>query len=490
MNGLNSLENPTINGLKNLVLDQLDANIINSNGITFFEDLETTNIIVDNQLILNPDASIYANSLVISDLELSYIFGGTSNFQSQINNIGSNLTTVLGRTQNMSTIENETTFFGNIKLNSGSIIANGNNISDIELSYLDGATSNIQSQLTSLQGKTQNFAASAGLTTSLGNISFNPGLGLLVNTKFISDIELSYLDGATSNIQQQIDSFGQNSAVIGINSEKLQNQSAVFFETSYEGNITADSVTIRTGGQLLFGDSYQDDAFTSLEKTKLSWLNITETELLINQISFIDDLEVGVQRTAFTSTLKSLIETVDEKTTNISLEGDITTISGTLYTPYLSVGNEMYFPDDTIQATAYIQPILTQYSATTSEFLGSLINDAGEWYNFNNTWVPSAYYLTQGFYTINLMVTLGDINELQRIESHILITRSGTTIDQSYNSGIYLQSGTAQREQYSYNLQFLFKSEHATNELKVYTTIHMKARSTSYCTGRIQILKQ
>jgi hypothetical protein len=363
MDGLNTVDIPTISGLKHLTLDQIDTSILNAETI-FLDNIETTNIIIDNQIVLLSGANILTNSLNISDVEISYLDGVRSNIQQQIDSFGdinsivyenqSNITVLQGKTQNFNASVGLTTSLGNISFNPGlGLIVNSKFISDVELSYLDGATSNIQTQLVALQNKTQNLVASAGYTTSLGNISFNPGLGLLVNSKFISDVEISYLDGLTSNIQQQIDSFGQNNYAIQINAEKLQNQNASAFQTSFEGNITTDSLIIRAGGQLLFGSSYQVDAFTTAEKTKLSWLNITGTELLINQIKYLDN---SIQTTAFTSGYITYISDLQNKTTNLTRSGTISNFSGSVYTPILSLGTQINFPDSTVQTTAYIPP--------------------------------------------------------------------------------------------------------------------------------------
>jgi hypothetical protein len=105
--------------------------------------------------------------------------------------------------------------------------------------------------------------------------------------------------------------------------------------------------------QLTFGYSYQVDAFTTSEKTKLSWLNITGTELLINQIKYLDD---SIQTTAFTSGYITNIGDLQDKTTNLSRSGTISNFSGSVYTPILSLGTQINFPDSTVQTTAYIPP--------------------------------------------------------------------------------------------------------------------------------------
>jgi hypothetical protein len=105
-----------------------------------------------------------------------------------------------------------------------------------------------------LQNKTQNLTASAGLTTSLGNISFNPSYGLLVNSKFISDVELSYLDGVTSNIQTQLNSIVSGDLTALQN--KTQNQTASSGQTTFSGNVTISQLKY-------LDDSIQTTAFTS-----------------------------------------------------------------------------------------------------------------------------------------------------------------------------------------------------------------------------------
>lgn len=441
MNGKNSLDEPTINGLKSLTLDEIDTNILNA-GTIFLNNLETENIIIDNFLLMQNGSSILANSTNISDVEISYLDGLNANVQEQIEDIVDDINSLEIKTQNITAIAGETTFTGTINLNSGSnIVSNGLSITDVEISYLDGLDSNIQEQIDLLPD----------------------------------------MDDVTDLI------------------DKTQNISVSANVTQFDNAILTDEIYLNSGGFIDFVDDRQYDAYTSVDKTKVTVLNINSTEMTINQIKFTDDVgSSAVQRTAFTSFLRSLIITngtnisnLQDKTANITRGGSITNISGALTTPIVSIGTQINFPDTSVQTTAYIptSPVLTQYSGDALICLGQVINSAGTWYNFNYTWQPTAIFLTPGMYTINLMMTLGKINELQRIESYMFITRFGATVEESFESGIYLQSATGQREKYNYNLQFIYKSEHSTNLLNVYTAIHMKASSLSYFLGKVQILK-
>jgi hypothetical protein len=97
----------------------------------------------------------------------------------------------------------------------GNILANSKTITPVEVSYLDGATSNIQTQLSTLQEKTTmiSFYAPSLIT----KLDYNVQLGtsgassyvslfsdISANNLTITPVEVSYLDGATSNIQTQI----------------------------------------------------------------------------------------------------------------------------------------------------------------------------------------------------------------------------------------------------------------------------------------------
>jgi hypothetical protein len=435
MDGLNTLENPTISGLKHLTLDQIDTSILNADTI-FLENIETSNIIIDNSITLLTGSNIAADSKNISDVELSYLDGVTSNIQTQLNSIDdivyenqekllfqsvnesidttyfdgylvpeflqiptwgsilansktisdieisyldgvtsniqtqitsnkSNITVLTGRTQNLTAISGESTFIGNLKLQSGgNLLVNSLIISDVELSYLDGVTSNIQTQLVSLQNKTQNLTASAGLTTSLGNISFNPSYGLLVNSKFISDVELSYLDGVTSNIQTQLNSIVSGDLTALQN--KTQNQTASSGQTTFSGNVT------------------------------------------ISQLKYLDD---SIQTTAFTSGYITNISDLQDKTANLTRSGTISNFSGSVYVPVLSLGTQINFPDSSTQTTAYIPntKISMNYIDAANGIWG-----LGVSLTFNTAYGPLTNYFESSSISDNSVITSGKFTKVGR----------------------------------------------------------------------------
>ena len=94
MQGINDLGFPTINGLKSLNLDQLETTILNANtidgNIIYYNRIEGNEIIVDTKLTLTNTGVIAVGDKFISDIELTYLDGVSSNIQTQINDINTN----------------------------------------------------------------------------------------------------------------------------------------------------------------------------------------------------------------------------------------------------------------------------------------------------------------------------------------------------------------------------------------------------------------
>jgi hypothetical protein len=94
MQGINDLGFPTINGLKSLNLDELETTVLNANtidgNIIYYNRIEGNEIIVDTKLTLTNTGVIAVGDKFISDIELTYLDGVSSNIQTQINNINTN----------------------------------------------------------------------------------------------------------------------------------------------------------------------------------------------------------------------------------------------------------------------------------------------------------------------------------------------------------------------------------------------------------------
>jgi hypothetical protein len=119
-----------------------------------------------------------------NNINISYLVGLTSNIQSQLNNKYTS-----GYSLNINN--------GNLLTLNGNLNVNSINITPTILSYLDGVTSNIQNQI-------NNTVSLSTIQTITGNKTLN--CNIFVNGLTLTPIILSYLGGVTSDIQTQINS--------------------------------------------------------------------------------------------------------------------------------------------------------------------------------------------------------------------------------------------------------------------------------------------
>ena len=125
MNNINTLTTGTINGLTDLSLDTLTATTLNSDTIDgkliYYNKIEGNEIIVDTKLTLTNTGVIAVGDKIISDIELTYLDGVSSNIQTQINNINTNnsglQSTVNTHTAQITTLQNKTLNIFKLKLN-------------------------------------------------------------------------------------------------------------------------------------------------------------------------------------------------------------------------------------------------------------------------------------------------------------------------------------------------------------------------------------
>ena len=112
MNNINTLNNPSISGIQNLNLDQLTVSTIDSDLI-YIDRIEAKEMIIDTKLTLTNTGVISVGAFTISDVELTYLDGTTSNIQTQINNINTSssglTTTVATHTTQISALQTSDT---------------------------------------------------------------------------------------------------------------------------------------------------------------------------------------------------------------------------------------------------------------------------------------------------------------------------------------------------------------------------------------------
>jgi len=135
---------------------------------------------------------------------------------------------------------------GNLTL-TGNLIANSTTITPVQLSYLNGASSNIQTQLNNkldLTGGTISGNLTISGTTTL-NAQVNLNDILYVNSTNITPTQISYLAGATSNIQGQLN--GKLNSLGTTLSGSLTFADATIQSTAYT---TADDTKLQAIGEI------------------------------------------------------------------------------------------------------------------------------------------------------------------------------------------------------------------------------------------------
>ena len=221
---------------ENVIISSTPVNIeliqdIGLSSTPVFANVELTNLDKNKALIVDNDGLI--SSSETGTTELGYISTLTSNAQTQINSKQDEISVTANRA-----LESD-----------GSGAVQASNISSDELNYLDGVTSNLQTQLDSkaddfqtsdLSGTANQVSVTANSGSLVGstpivisleqdistssspeftgiNISGLTGSRAVVTdsssnltSSTVTDVEVSYLEGATSNLQNQIDNVSGN----------------------------------------------------------------------------------------------------------------------------------------------------------------------------------------------------------------------------------------------------------------------------------------
>jgi hypothetical protein len=188
-----------------------------------------------------------------------------------------------------------------------------------EINYVDGVTSNVQTQLDSKQATITGAAttiATDDLTVSRALTSNGSGK---VEVSAVTSTELGYLDGVSSNIQTQLNAISSSAdinggaidgAAIGANSPST----AVFTTVNSTG-----TTTLASGGGVV------NIASTGEMTTVKGTLNVDEAVTLDNTLDVTGDTSVSTFDSTGATTLASGGGVV-----NVASSGVMTTVKGTL----------------------------------------------------------------------------------------------------------------------------------------------------------------
>jgi hypothetical protein len=251
--GINTLTYPTINGLKSLNLDELTTGTINTNEIVsnnidgnYFsiDTIEASDIQVDNELELTNSGFIIVGKgtqteVIITDDEVKFLAGITSNIQSQIDNIDGVASSI---------VTDIATNTANILINT---TATQNLTSDSTNSIISNVTFSIKDS-----------PEDTTITNSINTFdTFDKCLALMRSNNDYRKYFIGLLgDGtnATNDLSFACNGNGGNDPEILMN---LTN----------EGNLQIKGVFEST--QLLINGETQNNSFTNEDHNKLSYFN-------------------------------------------------------------------------------------------------------------------------------------------------------------------------------------------------------------------------
>ena len=295
-----------------------------------------------------------------------------------------------------------------------------------------------------------------------------------INSLTCGNISTSHLSGTTSNVQQQINSITAD----GITEEERDKLALL--------NIYDDAgKTVIYPDQIRLKNVIQENAFTTIHKNKVDTLDITEDRLFVNEIQYLDEFGGSEkQRKAFTDTHKTKLES--DTLINSSNKLDASLIAdGTISNAEFQSLNNI---TGNIEQRLYdmkIAPGVTSFNITN---LTNVTLTQNTWANGSYEWTPSGGFLNGALHAINLTVECGNMTELTKLRSKIVIKLGPVVINESYFNGINLQSQTANEPLYNYNLTYYHYPNMALQHtVHVVTEYLFKCGGNCYCKARCQI---
>ena len=361
-NGINSLNIPTINGLQNLTLDNLDVGTIDGD-LFYIDRIEASEIILDRKLTMNNNSWFNVNGTTVSDIELSYLDNCNSNIQTQINNVNTgntNLQTQINThtgqitslqssdtTQN-STLSTHTTQITALQTSDASqntAINNINNALNSQSTYITNLQTSDTSQntsITTLQNKTVFQTATSTATEFSKQINLPNGNIGFVNTALPNNFYIQsnlasgnniYIKSGQANIllQSQNVYLGKTDASSGRRSNLFmlasdgttwEQQSSAFTEalkTNYNNYNTTLTTHTSQITALQASDTAQNTTLSNLDSTLLT---------MVNNISTLQSKTQNIFSANSTNTIMNKPLQIDNNGESLKMNGTNTNIAG------------------------------------------------------------------------------------------------------------------------------------------------------------------
>lgn len=256
MNGLNRLDQPTINGLQSLELDSITANTISSD-LMHITNIEGDTITIDNKLIMMSGSSILAAGLEIQGSEVACLNNCETNIharfgtnETDIDNLQLTVSGTGGHEERLDTAETD---IDNLE----TAISGVGGISS-RLDYAETDIDTLQDNMSNvlpLINQCQNITADYALTTFTGGIEVD-------SVKYLGD-------GTT----QSTAFTSTNASQLSSHVTKTQLLTSTALVSDIAGNLSANNLITR--GNIAFPNgSLQTTAFVTNTRVSMSYVYV------------------------------------------------------------------------------------------------------------------------------------------------------------------------------------------------------------------------
>ncbi|MBS1985451.1 MAG: hypothetical protein JST16_14895 [Bdellovibrionales bacterium] len=261
---------------------------ITSTGVVTGSGVNVTGATASRFAMFDGSKNVVSSAFTTTDTEFGYLSGVTSSIQTQINNLGSATNKVSKAGDSMSgalQVGAAITSTGTVTaatLNATGLTANralatdgsknlvASSVTDTELGYLSGATSNLQTQINSISGagignkvsKTGDSMSGAlqvgaavsatGFNSSSATASrfamFDASKNVISSAFTTTDTEFGYLSGVTAALQTQINNI--NTTTAGISGKVAKTGDSMSGGLQVGGTVQANTISLANQGEL------------------------------------------------------------------------------------------------------------------------------------------------------------------------------------------------------------------------------------------------
>ncbi len=461
---MNSLNNPTINGLRSLTLDEITTADLNADNI-YLSNVETSDLIIDNQITMLNGSVINAKSAIISDNEISFLDGVNSNIQSQIN---THTTDILTNTVDIST-------------NTVNILTNTVDISEMSLQTVYNVDNQIITSLNkeiTVTGfnniKNSDILFKCQNDNNIVVFSVNAGGEIRLQ-------QLEFADVTTQNTASHVDDYETRISNLEFDTQDIEYDFDETIITSPTTTIWNLFVTTSCSLSLIsFPTSLESQYYPYTNSERQLLLDISANGLvdttLINSSNKLDASLIGAGNTdnnnfQYISTTTS---NVQDQTNN--LQTQITT--------------------NTVDISDMGLPRLFTHVDFGYYFQGSRHFSDNTWYEHTATWDPmsvGSLKLDVGYYHINLMVNAKNMSDFERCTSQIVIwdtDGAGSEEEKSWIMGESRDTATNILPVFYYNVQYYYNCTEANRyKVIIYNDYHVKSGTDCTISAKMQFIR-